>query len=98
MGFLWVRVILQFSTLKAHGDSIKPGAITVSGRIAYAVPESPAAVVLMGCGVDKFAVDMTDINGVKPYRLINVCRSKADKALADLQRVRTLVPCSRFAA
>ena len=97
MGFLWVRVILQFSTLKAHGDSIKKGAITVSGRIAYAVPESRAAVILMGCGVDKIAVDFKDVNGVSSYRVINVCRSKADKALTDLQRVRKMAPCSRFA-
>lgn len=91
------RVILQFSTHKAHGDLIKPGAVKVTGNVRFAVPETRAAVVLVGCGVDKIAVDVKDANGVDAYRVVNICRDTQLEAMADLRGVRQQPPCSRFA-
>ena len=88
-----VYVSLQFSTLKEHGDGIKPGAITVSSLVPYpSLTSARLYVLLTGCGVNKVTVDVKD--GAFLYQVLNLCQGQEKDALADLREVRTAQPCS----
>lgn len=86
-------ITLYFSTFKGDAQRIRPGSITVTNRVAYSsAVKLQSFLVLMGCGVNKIAVDLQD--GVSAYQVVNICRARATVALADMLKVRSATPCT----
>lgn len=87
------RVLLEFSTSEADGKRIKKGAVTITGNVLFDVPQGKYAVLVRGCGVDKFTINVKDPKGKNVALVKNVCRSTVAAAKADLQGLLKKVPC-----
>lgn len=92
-------VFLYLSALRADGERLRPGALTVNApRLVYPSYAVKTGIVLMGCGVHKVTINIPmDVNGYSAVSLFNVCWDTQAHALGYLRNLSSAVPCSFFA-
>lgn len=90
--------ILVFSPLRADGERIERGAVTVNVTSRYASKklEFFSGIVLFGCGVNKVNVILPDITGYQAVSLINYCTDVQADAQNMTRTMFNKPPCTLF--